>query len=263
MIEDFKPYIDPTGMVSGRPNPDGPEGNAILRVAEALVCWQRGEPYTMTMAYVAANGVRSCQSDPGLFHRTPKNCAYHYDQEGVDDYIGLGVVAALMDRVIAQRILKYGRENKFHWKFLRLRYYYRTDGAKYVEDDLGHAVLVNWKGEPAPGDLDTYAPAWLGRHLSLITHLEWAAGEKPNWFRRLCWFYSVALEPKKGDQDSWILTWLMVVVAGNKGWPEKLATAIRAWRLKRLHPEGLRGILTAYYAHEHAIARYCEDERKA
>lgn len=239
---DLAPYVDPNGMIADRPNPTESTGNALLRTAQAmkLLYYAYGsrvqqELYALGAAMVGCEG-----PEQGLFCRTPPGCGYRANQESQDDYIGVGVLASLLNPTIAQEVLKYGRKRFFHYGPFAFPYYYRTDG------------------QP---DTTQNPAAWLGRFGSLITHLEWAAGEKPNWFRRLWWAYDVAF--CADTQDGWALTDLMVLVADRAyrtGWLESTAIRKRASRLAKLHPEGMSGILLAYFNYQHPIATHYDDK---
>jgi hypothetical protein len=184
--------------------PGGRSGNDPLFTAEALISLRATDEWTKADdALIDAEIDIACRIEKGLYGRGP---GYMQDQISVDDHVGLGIISAR----VAKDIRSYG------WHHF---WYFKT----------GENVAF-------------WAP-FLGRFPALWAHLAWCAGEKPNWFLRLGWAYSVAFGGKPGDQDSWILNSLLVHVAGNKGWLERLAT--------RRYLKGLKsswGTIKACYA---------------
>lgn len=159
-----------------------------------------GNAALFSSEYLAAGGklelagIIRCEVISGLFIQHPVH--FRADQNSPDNLTGLGYIAWRLDPTIAARILKHLRENHF---------FYVTE--------IGVDGLR----------------AWFGRFPALIAHLQWAAGEKPNFLMRLAWCVSVGFKLDKTVHDSWILSWLLTLVAGDRGWMERWATR-RFWK---------------------------------
>lgn len=143
------------------------------------------------------------------------------DAEQPDDIYGLCAYSP----ALAKEVLAYGRKH--------LWYFYTAPGA--------------W-----------YDPIWI-RFPAFIAHVTWAAGETPGLIPRLAWFFSVSLSPSKSSQDSWILSWLLITVAGNKGWLERWAADTYRARLKAAWGT-IGNVFAAYFGNpDHPIAKYAPE----
>lgn len=229
--EDFKAYTNSLGFLSN--SPAGSSGNDLLFSCEAAIirsklgAWSKEDQSALEKA-VLDHSYR----EAGLYGRPGK--PWCNDQEGFDDYIGVLAWSAKFDKGLrALRVLLYGQRNKFDWKGFRLPYYYRTEHP-YTEDDKR---------------------AWFGRSPSFVAHLYWSAGLKPGWFYRLAWAISVATSGNLYSKDPWILSWLLVEVAQDKGLLERLATRIFKYRLRKRG--GLKFIFCEYFGSMHPIALHC------
>lgn len=216
--DDFNIYKSPSGLYSN--NPGGSSGNDLLFTAESIICLQQAGEWKLEDDNQMEQAViNHCQTIPGLFNRGP---GFEQDQEGPDDYVGLGIIS----EKIAAQILDYG------WFHL---WYMKTSNS------------ARW-----------YQPIFL-RFPALIAHLNWCAGRKPNWFLRLAWAFSVAFGNKYRDQDSYILNALLCYVAQDKGWLEHWA--YNKYK-KALESDWgtLKICLTAYFNNPEApIAKYWQE----
>jgi len=106
----------------------------------------------------------------------------------------------------------------------------------------------------------SYLQYFVLRFSAIIAHLQWASGSAPSLFRRAYWAISVGywpIDPKA--QDPWIQNWLLVEVAGDRGWMEHMASK-RFWkRLRQAWPGGLAEVFTAYWNAEHPIVKACKE----
>lgn len=229
------------GYVSGDRNPGSPSGNSLLFTAEKFIALtiERGAP-SLEDAEEFSRLVARAQLSPGLYARTPAGYAYHEDQEGHDDYIGIAAASAVLGTPHALAIVQQG-ENPFKlWGPIDINHYYPNK----------------------PGALDWRA--WFGRFPATVAHFEYAAGVTPNLWHRLMWAYSVATagadEPTA--QDPWILSWLMVkTTEGHEGWMARQAVAIWRTRLKRHWPGGIGQVLARYFNNpQHPLALALQGE---
>lgn len=246
ILTDFKEYTDPHGLISNEKNPKQSSGNCILFTGESALCLRVTREWTANMAAGIRESMMILEIIPGFFLRTPYGTQFHADQESGDDYVGLGFLSALVvGPSLAQRILAYGRAHYFQWGPFRFRYAFDTA-----------QVLEAVRGKVDPPTVTRNASAWLGRFVALIAHLRWAADERPNLFERLGWFYAVAIGPKKGDLDSWILSAILVETSGHEGWIETFASWIRFRRVRWYYKFGLRDVLEAYFGKDHPITQH-------
>lgn len=248
---DIKKYIDADGLVSPTPTFEGQRyasGNGVLYTSEYMLklAFQPISEETLHNALempimgdltygdakVYTDTIRRCMDVPGLLNRAPG----HPDQEGPDDYVGLGAGLAVCGtteaRNIAKDVLAYGRKH------------------------LGY-----FKNSPRLPRFSLKPLIW--RQVQLITHFKYAAGEVPNAFLRIIWSVVVALGGKNKpahDSDSFILTDLLIMTrllsAIPLSWYEKKAIELFNKRVVEVH--GDKGLNGAYAAHfgEHPLSRY-------
>lgn len=234
---DYAPHFDEYGLMR-------PEGNCLLFTAQyACLLKRKGymDPETRDALVFA---VHDCQVDPpmGLYQRHP--VAFVGDQEGPDDYIGLGaIVYACSVPSIAQEILDFGRCCHYRpfWP-LKLKYYY--------PNHIPYQTAPN-------------VCAWLGRFPAVIAHLQWAAGEVPSLWRRLWWAGTVALTgcfgpdyDKDGGQDAWILSFMLCEVAPDRVLERWAKGVFRKRLLKVWGDGGMRAVFARYFRddrHPHAV----------
>jgi len=239
MVSLIATYTDTNGLISGERFPRQSSGNALLFTAELLYVLR---DYDFDdESYLEA--IKKCRLAPGLYARTPKGCSFSMDQEGPDDYFGLGIISHYYNRFIAQDILYFGQTVKFFpfsswWNFwVHFRYYYRTNPSSLA---------------------DAWAP-WFGRFPALLAHLKWATRiHTPNLFEALWWWVSVAFCGT--DEDGWILSYLMLGVH-SEGWLARSAAWVRMQRFKQSFWQGsMKRVFISYFNDtNHPIAKYCED----
>lgn len=211
--DDFEEYTNDAGFVSRAP--DSTSGNDLLYSCIAAILMMKHGVWDPEDAADFHAAILGCRIEPGLYARP----GWEQDQIGPDDMIGLLAWSYKQDPNIADAILDYGRKGLHP-----LDYYY-----------------------PSAGQSKFDIRAWLGRSPSWIAHLEWAAGEKPGWIRRLAWAFSVAFSGKRDQHDEWILSWLLITVAGDRGWIERWATQHYYKRLSRIFPSGLKDVFALYF----------------
>jgi hypothetical protein len=219
--ENLSAYTDSFGLVQNRlPSPgDGwTSGNGLLFTGEAVCALAQAKELSDSLRPQYAKAVRNCAVVPGLYRRHPALV----DQEGPDDYIGLGAVASLCDVTIAEEILKYGQANL--WCMNNV-----TIGKKTLQ-------------------------SWLGRFPALICHLKFAAGQNPPLWQKIYWTAIVAFQPWNG-LDEPILSWLLCEVAKGKSRICDLASKYFYRRLYKKYANGIHDVLVAYFGAEHPLAK--------
>jgi hypothetical protein len=234
--DDLVAYTDRLGFISGEKNPGAPSGNALLFTAEAmLVLRQQGCLAQFDRDLFLIQVSEACEIITGLYKRPPP---YSQDQESQDDYIGLAAASYFLGTSHARDMLEYGREHVYRWRFLRLPYQY--DKAHVEESRV--------------------FDAWLGRFVTAMIHIQWAAGERPALWRRLWWACSVAFSGSKDDQDPWLLNWLMIHTMDGRSRIGVVAASIWRWRLRRAFPDGIRQVFARYFNDPgHPLAKYAID----
>jgi len=227
-------------------------GNGLVYTAYYLALLQARGELTDEVQVLAACGVFTCRKAgyPGLYTRA----AGHPDQEGPDDYIGLSAIAALASRPeIAKEIIQYGQAPVLLKGVLAGSQY---DKFSEIGDALFGNIAVTYNyNNVVPGTM--HRSSWLGRQPQVIASLEWAAGLSPPLWRRLYWFVVVCASGSKTSRtQDWMLSWLLIVVAGDKTWLNRLASAIWWRRLKR-NVGSLQTVFQSYFGPEHPITKYC------
>jgi hypothetical protein len=234
--DDFLPYTDRLGFISGEANPQGSSGNALLFTAYAmLVLRQQGCLAQFDRDLFLIQVAEACEIIPGLYKRPPP---YSQDQESQDDYIGLAAASYFLNTSHARDALEYGREHYYKKWCFYCKYQY--DKAHVEESQVFNA--------------------WLGRFVTAMIHMQWAAGEYPALWRRLWWAYSVAFSGSKNEQDPWLLNWLMIHTMDGRSRIGLVGASIWQWRLKRAFPGGIKQVFARYFNDpNHPLARYAQD----
>ena len=196
--------------------PNGSSGNDLLFTAEARLVRLNQGAWTNDDQAQMLSNIHTKAELSPGLYTRP---GWTQDQEDPDDYYGL----ATMDPNVAQAILSYGQSHFWYFK-----------------------TVSN--------------PAWFEpiffRFPALIAHVKWCAGHKPNLFLRLYWAACVAYSGSLTSQDPWLLNNLLISVAGNKGFIEKLATKIYKSRLKKIWGT-LGNVYAAYFGNDkHPLAVY-------
>ena len=255
--EAIQDYMDGNYLVQPKLNPDlGCSGNGLLYTSEYILTLKQLGQLTDIDKWKYISAIKQCEIQPGLFERNP--IAFKQDQESVDDHYGLAVGSLIVDPTIAQRILKYGRENKVSFKSILQDYSIKasygivSDLAKVLAFLFGWIkVKYNYNNiNPGVGT----AASWLGRQSQLICCLQYAAGEKPAFWRVIYTAVSIALSGKVGNNDSWILSSL-VVYCSKSSWLCRKAANIWRKRLYKYYPKGVAQVLKSYmYPVDHPLA---------
>lgn len=247
--EDFKPYLDSRGLVSGELYPKLPEGNAILKTAHyGMLLKEHALWGEQDSNELVSNIVRECEIVPGLYRRAQN---WVGDLEQRDDYFGLAYLSTITGHPFAKYILWFGRKHTFAW-FLP----YAFDNVKW--DKMSPKFYQHPNASTNTWDRN----AWLGRHLELIAALKWAAGETPNWLEKKVFCYGLANAGSATDQDGWMLGILQAAIvepfARVPGTLEFWALAKFCMRLNEMG--GLNPIYAAYLKNpDHPLARYWSD----
>lgn len=233
--EDFAEYTDKDGLL--QPWTDRSSGNGLLYTSEMFILlvklgMARQKDYDHYFSIL-----KSCEVVPGLYHRSPDN----KDQQGPDDYVGITAAGLLLGTVVPKWVLDYGRDNDWVWNNL-------------------------YPGTLRDRDGGYHMSPWLGRQLSFLCHLFFAAKERPTLLLRLSWAVAVirAAYRKREDQDAKILSWLLVETFEACGIQSTICTvaaAIFKLGLKRQFPDGISQVLSEYFQNPaHPLVRYWPKE---
>ena len=240
--EAFKPYIDDHGLV--QPGLGRGSNNGILFTAEYYITLLKAGELTPEDKKTFESIMDACQPEPGLTNRQPPNTP-HDDQEGLDDYIGLLAAAFLLGSDIGTEVLDYGKRNHSPYG---LQFYYNNV----------------WPGthKYKPGDNRTNWSAWLGRFPGFVAHAYLCGGEVPPFLYQLGWAATIKFSPKPENQDSYILSWLMVVAYD--AFPKKSFFMTRAansfkQNLRKNFPGGIREVFSKYFEPNHPLGIYGQD----
>jgi hypothetical protein len=240
----WAPYRDRFGLIHSVPvdktTQDPSTNNGLLYTAEACVIMQlRRVSYDRS---AIASTIASCEVKPGLFRRSPTN---PQDQEGPDDYIGLGALAGVCGfHDIARNILAYGS---------------------------GGGLPYNYNNVE-PGKFT--AGSWMGRFPAIIIHWKIAAGEQPSTFEFAIWSGALEYSARNNmnadsPQDPWLQSWLMVLTYQTSGFRSAVAdAAVKDWwdLLNRRWPGGIKQAMTTYLsvgAQGNPLSEFIEDFKDA
>ena len=220
---DIMKWIDRNGLISDRTDRT-PSLNGIRYTVETLIGLLKLEQKAPDIQAGLKTALRACESPKrGVWMRTQDNKG---PIQSVDDYTALGTFAKFFDHDIAHRILIYGKSHL--WYFNQ------------------HPQ----KGFDIRG--------FMGRFPQLIAHWYWGAGIVPNWFLRLAWCISVLASTRSKHQDSWVLSWHLVITAD--GWIEKLVGRYFVKKCKKKWPNGIGQILNKYFNKKHLNGELLFDE---
>jgi hypothetical protein len=249
--QDCSTYFDQYGLM--QPGPSVSSGNGLLFTAEYIMALMFNNELDEEERQRLIKVYNSCELEPGLLMRSPIGAPFNQDQEGPDDYVGAAAASYFLRDSLAERILKYGNE-KGAYKY----------ADEYEEPDRREESRLFWGLKSLGGTLridyvyNNIHPeyftlsSYLGRQISLLCHLKFAAGEIPTETEK--WFWCRAVEDgadaKKEDHDSWILSWLLVRTMDERDpncnevatyWKEKLQ---QTW------PGGIGEVLCAYFQNQ-------------
>lgn len=244
--DDFAAYSI-RGLVSGNRSPGVVSGNALLFSAEKLFVLEQNGELTYQDKLDFINAVKEeCEVRPGLYRRSRD---FNSDQEGPDDYVGLTAASALIGSDIASSVLEYGKSHSFPGLPSWVDYYYCN--------------------VPNPTTNERFE-AYLGRQPQLIAHFQYCNKERPALWRRLWWAVTVAttgmfskgLPSAPGNQDAYILSWLLIkgfTLSGQKSWLCSLASKLFAHKLKKQWGS-MKNVFACYFQNpDHPIAKWIKE----
>lgn len=240
MQNDFNDYTNRFGLLTEWKNPGGREAdNGICHTSAQVLCYRlRGED-TADLEAQLSLALDRCElpGHPGLFNRSPnirKQIAW-------DDLIG----AAYTSPRTARKILEYGRAGVRVFGLFKLKYFYNNE--------------VPGTGKNLSGKFAW--DAWIGRSPSFIAHLHFAAGEKPPFWTRPFWAWTVWSSGTPADQDPWKLTRFLI----GSAWPKRELyswenAAVYKWsdRFRQAWPGGFKDLYSKYYqaGAEHPLSKW-------
>jgi hypothetical protein len=171
---------------------------------------------------------------PGLFNRSP----YWLDHEAFDDYIGLCAASYFVGLSFARDAYNYAQNFPGQWKGIKFRYHFNN------------REPMKW-----------YWKSWLGRSPSFVAHVKYCAEERPTLFQRTAWRIAIlhSMSRPVTDGDSYIMSWLLLQVAGDKGWLNRLVK--RTWykNLYKKFPDGMRDVAKVHFEPGHPFTKYWVD----
>jgi hypothetical protein len=178
-LEQWSPYIDRFGFLQDRPGNE--TGNGIM-YSVYLIMWGLENDYDFSQL---KSSLERCFVPGGGMNRAPEG--YYTTYAGAlnqaDDYLSLGLIDCLLHTDYSKRLLDISRKN---WGIIN-----NVEPGKF-----------KWK-------------AWIFRMPQVRTHLQFAAGERPDPLGTLFWGLRL-LFTRFSHRDSRIKAWLMVEVANRK-----------------------------------------------
>jgi hypothetical protein len=250
-------YTDKYGLIQPQKQPNE-SGNGLLYTSEYIVTLAKlGQLETDDkVKYLGA--IMSSEVQPGLFKRNPE--AFTNDIEAIDDYIGLAAGSKAANRLIAQRILKYGREHKFLLKDIISDYLNRSDSSFHLPLIFVSKLFGNIKVGYVYNNLEpnkANSEVWFGRFPQLIASLKWAAGEEPTLFEKVYTALVIATSGNKNDTNTFILSDL-VVYCSQGSWLCRQVAKIWKWRLYKMYPNGMKDVYKQYFGADYPLSNYIE-----
>lgn len=245
--DDYKAYTDSFGLIQPESgNPAGTSGNGVLYTAQAIVAFHDNDELTQLDSLRFDSTLQACEKEPGLLMRAP---AGKDDQEGPDDYVGIGLASSYNDDgEQAKRVIAYGQNRCITFDPLA-EDAYKLKLSKIIFKvlmvlSLGRGIRYVYNNSH-PGKFTL--SAWLGRQPALIAHLKIAAGVTPTLLERLFWCAGFWIAPKKENHDGWILSWCRARSWRKRGLLEKFSVWL--WMRKFRKAWGNPGdLLAAYFA---------------
>lgn len=215
VIQHFEQYVNQYDMVDIEPASTGKVSqNPIHFTALSIIALsEHGHLDHFWERFRIA--LEKCEVRPGVFNRTPTNVT---DQNSIDDYMGVAVFAAYIDKGFAERFLAHGE--KYAW----------------VYNNVDTKNSFNFS-------------AYFGRFPALIATMKFAADRKPGLLQEIYWAGSViwAAFQDASDQDGWRMSFMMVKVAKSRTLLTALATWVWKWRAKKVLKNGIGGNLSEYW----------------
>lgn len=197
-----------------RTNAKEESGNPIRYTAEALLI--QNNPTLI-------NGLMALESPDfkGLYYKAPKEYGSHLDQVTQDDLVPLTHL------------------------FFKMGFLYES-----------YLVLHRLKSRYGFYTTNPAIPLWrrfIGRNLSMVAHMYYAAGITPNAVLRFIHRWTINNCNMK-DQDACVLTWHMVQVC-----PDPMLKAKFGVRFKAAWPGGMKDLLTKYFGWDHPLATFWKE----
>lgn len=226
---DFAFYTCPDGSLSGQRSPDVAPGNSLMYSAERFIAFKQNNVALGDDQFVMNRIAFDRRIGEGLYARTPRGKPFTSDQEEPDDYYGLLAVSP----ILAREIFENGKRRKFKpvlfkkmpWLTIPLPYYFPTGNQVDASD----------------------ANAWFGRFPGFVAHLRICANAMKWPWHSAAWCYSIAVGPKTGDQDSWIITWIMIWANQRPNFFERQAVKIWNARMAVTWPGGIKSVFALYF----------------
>ena len=219
MLSDYAKYRGPFGLQ--HPSSDGSVShNGIRFTAQYLVvlllngCFSYGEK--VRLRGIVGSCLRKTKRGMILM-RDPTDPF----QDSIDNYIGLAFLASYLEPSWASELLRHGRWN--------LGFY-----------DNSRTNDTPWWRLPPPN-------AWLWRFPALIGTLRAGAGMDPGFFGSLWAAMSVWLASRTKDQDSKVLSWLIIQTFGGRSKMVSRAAVSFGKAMMKQYPNGIGQVLSAYY----------------
>jgi hypothetical protein len=240
----WAPYTDRYGIIHNNKvndHRDPSSDNGQLFTAEACVIMELSH-VSYDKGKIAA-GLKADQVKPGLYNRSP------IDLKGinsVDNYIGLGALAGVCGfHDVARDILNYGRGgDQASGPAAALL----AGSVGQLTDELKQCrtVAYNYNNvEPGKFTFQT----WMGKYPAMLVHWKLAAGDQPDPSEFGLWGAALILSAKKGDQDGWIQSWLMILTYEMSQYHSTVADfAVGQWwtMLHSRYPGGIKQTMTDY-----------------
>lgn len=239
-IEEWR-QID--GLISPRernPSPDS-TGNGILYLSLAHICAVLNRFEIKALEYSLI--LQSCYTSqyPGILNRSPSK---ENDQNGWDDYIGVGAACYLMGIPNVSWVsLNAGNIRRFVF----FKWFFKNN----KPDQFNIFSKETWQ-------------AWFGRNPSVITHLQLCSSVWPHALRNLWWSldtFRKAIFSVGKNHQSVILTYLQVICWDrhwNKPWYIKKSVDFFKRQLKYKYGD-FKGVLAYELDQNQPIIKYWPD----
>lgn len=228
ILSHYERYFDEDSLLQPYSNPQrNSSGNGLLYTSFYIIYLYKSGLISLDHINIFRNiSLAGCQVEAGLFKRAPTK----YDQEGIDDYIGISTACYVLKTREVIDIYNYGKAND--WVFNNV----------------------------VPGKFSF--SSWFGRFPQFVAHLHYCAGVEPSFFLRLYLAGSIflsALAPKN-HHDQRTLSWLMIQACYGKSKMIDLAAKFWYKRLNSLFPGGMREVFKDYFQNaDHPLSKYFID----
>lgn len=228
-------YIDKFGLV--QPNPDG-ETSQNGTLFTAYWCMSAGLSAEDAAPFVTA--VKRCELVSGLFCRSPEN---PFEQDSVDNYLGIAAMALAYAPEIAERVCFYGASHHIKAGPIKLFWYMNNEVINTEECIDGKK---NWQ-------------AWLGRFPAVPLLFRLAAGRRLGIIDRALLLITVSVGPflQLRHEDPFMQTATLIRAIKRSGRISKAEVGFLEHALDialRLSPhQSLADVFGKYFGKEHPI----------